>query len=600
MRRLLTVAAFFLAFTSTAAAQGRANIYVQNTGDETVWAASAQYVDGDKLHVRGWLEVQPGERELLYSKNFTGEIAVALTKRGGFAKYELDEKPDSKRSIDDMFVNPDDKFDLVYDPNGIPPGPDFVRVETSFAFLYSAGSTTFEQTVTVPSMQTDTVQPMAVPVIPKDFSGKPGTYSLETDGLKRWRNRGQLMLKLAELYKARSKREEFKRRSYDDVDRMAEIGGFEYDDALRAENMEAVLAGFSRALGQYQGAVRALEKMGPEWHPKPDGWNQLASLLGREAGMSWIHLAAMANDADVVADEIARGVNPELRDPAGRTPVFIAMQDGSADAAKVLLEHGAKISIANEQGRTLLMLAASKDTMEQVTFLLKAGADPNRADGDGRTALHHAAAEGTTEVLAVLLEHGGHVDSQSKRHSTPLHDAAAAGERDTAALLLEAGAGLEVKGAWGRTPFLTAGNDATRTLFADAGANVNAQDDFGSTALHIHGGSPVLLELGVDLNLTDKKGATALHVACKTRYNVAGVDVLLAAGAKVNAKDAEGYAPLHRATYANAIPAINSLGQAGADLDAKTGRGQTALDIALEQSWRAEAAAALRALGAKG
>ena len=55
------------------------------------------------------------------------------------------------------------------------------------------------------------------------------------------------------------------------------------------------------------------------------------------------------------------------------------------------------------------------------------------------------------------------------------------------------------------------------------------------------------------------------------------VEVLLAGGVDVNARDADGLTPLHRAVQAGRFAVVRLLVSSGADVDAKNTDGQTAL-----------------------
>ena len=82
------------------------------------------------------------------------------------------------------------------------------------------------------------------------------------------------------------------------------------------------------------------------------------------------------------------------------------------------------------------------------------------------------------------------------------------------------------------------------------GADVNAYDETGLTALHYMGigaGSIEevlwLLEQGVDVNVVDNQGRTPLHWAA-SYGRIEIVETLLANGADVNARDIYGRTPL--------------------------------------------------------
>ncbi|MDP2828174.1 MAG: ankyrin repeat domain-containing protein [Sulfuricellaceae bacterium] len=88
-------------------------------------------------------------------------------------------------------------------------------------------------------------------------------------------------------------------------------------------------------------------------------------------------------------------------------------------------------------------------------------------------------------------------------------------------------------------------------------------------------------------------GSTPLHLAA-TNPDPAALQVLLVAGADVNAKDAEGNTPLHMAAYTNRYEQARLLLEAGADIEAISSGGRT--PIALARKSRADNVAGLLAL----
>lgn len=93
-------------------------------------------------------------------------------------------------------------------------------------------------------------------------------------------------------------------------------------------------------------------------------------------------------------------------------------------------------------------------------------------------------------------------------------------------------------------------NVAVATLLLQAGANVNAENDFGETALdqaaQFGSKATLLLLLAHGANIAHKNafGKTALHLAAESSHGADAVAILLAHGAPVNARDDEGKTPL--------------------------------------------------------
>jgi len=125
-----------------------------------------------------------------------------------------------------------------------------------------------------------------------------------------------------------------------------------------------------------------------------------------------------------------------------------------------------------------------------------------------------------------------------------------------------------------------------------AGAEVNAVDALGDTALHIacrNGHKDIvarLLKAGADVKATNKSGAKPKLKAFKPLHAVVGdgpeevVFALFDLGFEVTALDAKGLSPLHLAAKAGRSKIVEILIEKGCDLDQQDNRGRTPLHFA--------------------
>jgi ankyrin repeat protein len=237
---------------------------------------------------------------------------------------------------------------------------------------------------------------------------------------------------------------------------------------------------------------------------------------------------------------------------------------GSAADLKKLLDGGMKPEAKTADGTTALMLAAR--SLEKVKLLLDRGADVNARASTGVTPLMVAARyRGNADVVRLLLKKGAKVNSDKgievRNDASALFFAVMAGDIQTVGALLDTAARLEDR-------MKVLGTIVTSPL---------AYATFEDNAALVE----YLIGRGADPNELDSDGMSILGSA--TIGNRADtVKVLLARGAKVNHVDNLGMTPLLYAASINFgdTVVLERLIAAGADLNARTKAGLTALDLA--------------------
>ena len=268
------------------------------------------------------------------------------------------------------------------------------------------------------------------------------------------------------------------------------------------------------------------------------------------------------------------------RDPVaskgGFTPLLFAAMHGDLEMARMLLEAGANLhSAASDYGNVLLVAAANGHEAVAV-FLVDQGADPNVTDAWGLAPLHYAVREGIQAIgmargriatdrnwifpnmpglLKALLAHRADPNARIGKGFPPYnYPPFARADINNMPLLRQPGA----------TPFLlaaAAGDVAAMRALAAAGANPLLATQDGVTPLIVAAGLGRLedrapaeearaleavrlaVELGADVNAADKDGETALHAAAYRGSN-AIIEFLVGKGARLDPKDRYGQTPL--------------------------------------------------------
>jgi ankyrin repeat protein len=192
-------------------------------------------------------------------------------------------------------------------------------------------------------------------------------------------------------------------------------------------------------------------------------------------------------------------------DQAGNTPLILAAWHGDATKVDALLKAGADVNAANREGTTPLMASTWGDSgmgdVQIAKRLLASGANANARTRGGRTALMDVAGNGNVEFVLLLLDSGADVNARTSGGGTALHEAALSGHASIVRALLAKGARTNGANELGQTPVMLAcvcpaprescpARAEIVRLLIDGGADVNAKDAHGYTALRaITGGT---------------------------------------------------------------------------------------------------------------
>ena len=315
-----------------------------------------------------------------------------------------------------------------------------------------------------------------------------------------------------------------------------------------------------------------------------------------ESGAFWLTAGAAEVNDCLVADPKAKA-----RGQWSKLPLHWAALYGRLEAVMALLDGGADIHTCDCYGDSVAHHAAVNRDAGVMRYLIAHGVDFKAANGVGQTPLHMAAADGCAETVAVLIEAGADIHACEHQGYTPLHRAGWE-HPETIAVLVKAGANLEAADEGGDTPLGIAarwGTPAMVEALLAAGANPNMRDKGWYTPLHKAVTASVIRDGGGAYRRGDAKkvemliaaGAgieaetllfsrTALHIAGWLNHTMACCDVLIAAGANINARDDWGNTPLHLAAEQGAGRVVVGLVRAGAKIDDINHEGKTALHVA--------------------
>ncbi|HWB99744.1 MAG TPA: ankyrin repeat domain-containing protein, partial [Bryobacteraceae bacterium] len=174
--------------------------------------------------------------------------------------------------------------------------------------------------------------------------------------------------------------------------------------------------------------------------------------------------------------------------------------------------------------------------------------------------------------LRKLLKKGD-VNAPQKYRTTPLVTAASFGSLEAFQMLLDAGADVNARNDFGLTPLIAAAGDRDKVrLLLAKGADVNARSKLGRTPLMIAAATAgcsdiveLLIAKGADVTAKDGMGTTAL-VAATDANETASVKLLLAKGADANGANFLGLTPLMAAAGHNNLEVLKLLLARGANV----------------------------------
>ena len=302
----------------------------------------------------------------------------------------------------------------------------------------------------------------------------------------------------------------------------------------------------------------------------PDIISERALLPGNDGRRTALHYAMGAGKEAVVAELLARGADPNLRDDGDNAmPIHFAAENGQLDVVRMLIEHGAD-PIGPDDHHELEVIGwatcFSAFHREVAEYLLAHGA---------RHTIFSAVAMGAADAIRdIVARQPDQLDRRMDRTNhrrRPLHLAIIRQQPASLETLLELGADTEAVDAAGLTPLDQAALSGERAM---------------ADSLIRHGavvGIPAAVALGLDDRLDPllrenpdvlRPGGRweRLIVRAAESGNARAVETLLKHGASVHVRDSHtvavdgthGYTALHAAAFNGNADAVRVLLRHGA------------------------------------
>lgn len=305
------------------------------------------------------------------------------------------------------------------------------------------------------------------------------------------------------------------------------------------------------------------------------GINAFCSLRSRCInGSTLLHTASYFGYLDIVKDLLHLGVEIDLRDYKGATPLHRA---NNLQTIQVLLDNNANINAEDEEGNTPLHVKCYGETerpseLECIEFLLAKEAVITKRNKRGLLPIHCCAMQGRIDVMELMRRFDPTdttvetLNSEVDRSAPSLlHLAIANDFIDCAEWLLNSGFHFKDK-----EPDILLRRILTEQIKIRERAEAVR----------------FLMESGADPNPLYPAGNSALHYAASLSGPTDVLEMLLSFGADVDVMNSEASTPLFCATQSNNQFAACILISQGANVRHKNGQGLTAFDYIVDfEEW---------------
>ncbi len=276
-----------------------------------------------------------------------------------------------------------------------------------------------------------------------------------------------------------------------------------------------------------------------------------------------LHTAVLRGDKDLVSLLLSKGLSPKARNKRKLTPLNLLFPPNESQEFDALDPFPAEDEGAGSDKQAIFRLLVAK------------GADTQQVDKNGNTFLMNAVAAGNKDLVAALLEAGADVNVKNKTRETPL-----------ACVIRIRGQNPEKNELAAEIARLLLAKGASPFVPARATGSDQELLDYSLQVLPFRPLGKVLVEnIAADPQLAAEHDLVQRVILSGNQEMVAYV---IKQHLDLNARGKYSLTPLMNAVYSSGgrTEIVALLLNAGADVNGTSGRGYTALDIAVSRGFK--------------
>lgn len=361
-------------------------------------------------------------------------------------------------------------------------------------------------------------------------------------------------------------------------------------------------------------------------------------------GRTPLHVAVEMDNIDLVTLLIKNRANVNATNNDDETPLHIAVTSSQETLVEILLENGADVNAKDRFRNTPVDLASIRGDRSILRRVIDKGAvNPTYRKSDvASTEIRTVMTERGTDLLTAVLNRDENavsrlltgytdIDATDQDGLTPLMHSIIAKSAKITELLLVKGADVNIQSKDGHTALLLAISNAAQDspkypplhlsqresairqqesmiklikVLLQGDADPNAQNKHGQTGLMIAARADsveivsLLLTHNADVRIKDEDGRNVLMYAVETKDLPSCLKLLLDSKININDHDREGVTALMMAASWGKLETVRHLIHKGANVNAISNSGATALGLAKARNFT-KIIEALRAAGAE-